>query len=60
MIRSGVYSTKNLIERKDLVIQKASKGNTGVITDRTKYLEGIKSLRLDSSKFMPTMIIVVN
>ena len=27
---------KNLIERKDLVIQKADKGNTVVITDRTK------------------------
>ena len=43
---------KNLIERKDLVIQKAGKGNTVVITDRTKYLEGMKSLCLDSSKFM--------
>ena len=41
---------KNLIEHKDLVIQKADKGNTVVITDRTKYLEGIKSLLLDSSK----------
>ena len=43
---------KNLIEHKDLVIQKADKGNTVVITDRTKYLEGIKSLLLDSSKFI--------
>ena len=51
---------KNLIERKDLVIQKASKGNTVVIKDRTEYLEGIKSLRFDSSKFMQTMIIVIN
>ena len=42
---------KNLIERKDLVIRKADKGNTVVITDRTKYLEGIKSLFSDSSKF---------
>ena len=42
---------KNLIEHKDLVIQKADKGNTVVITDRTKYLEGIKSPLLDSSKF---------
>ena len=31
---------KSLIERKDLVIQKADKGNTVVITGRTKYLEG--------------------
>ena len=43
---------KSLIEHRDLVIQKAYKGNTVVITDRTKYLEGIKSLLLDSSKFI--------
>ena len=47
---------KNLIERKDIVIQKADKGNTVVITDHTKYLEGIKSLLSDSSKFMPLPI----
>ena len=47
---------KHLTERKDLVIQKADKGNTVVITDRTKYLEGIKSLLSDSSKFMPLPI----
>ena len=34
---------KNLAERKNLVIQKADKGNTLVITVRTKYLERIKS-----------------
>ena len=44
---------KNLIERKDLVFQKADKGNTVVITDRTKYLEGLKSLISNSSKLMP-------
>ena len=43
---------KSLIERKDLVLQKADKGNTIAITDRTKYLQGIQSLLLDSSKFM--------
>ena len=43
---------KNLIKHKDLVIQKTDKRNTVVITDRTKYLEEIKSLLLDSSKFM--------
>ena len=47
---------RNLIELKDLVIQKADKVNTVVITDRTKYLEGIKSLLSDSSKFMPLPI----
>ena len=32
---------KILIERKDLVIQKADKDNTVVITERTKCLEGL-------------------
>ena len=35
-----------------LVIQKTYKGNTVVIAGRTKYLEGIKSLFSESSKFM--------
>ena len=52
IIRSGVYSVKNVIEPKDLVIQKGDKGNTVVITDCTKYLKGIKYVLLDSSKFM--------
>ena len=43
---------KNLIECKDLLIKKADKGNTAVITDCTKYIEGIKSLLLDSSKLL--------
>ena len=42
---------ENAIERKELVIQKAGKGNAVVITDRTKHLEGVKSLLSDSSKF---------
>ena len=46
----------NLIERKDIVIQKAGKGNTVVITDRTKFLEGIKYLLSDSIKLMPLPI----
>ena len=41
-----------MIERKDLIIQETDKGNTVVITNRTKYLEGIKSLLSDSNKFM--------
>ena len=43
---------KNFVEYKDLVIQKADKGNAVIISDHTKYLEGIKSLFLDSSKFI--------
>ena len=54
MKESGVFSIK---KHKDLVIQKADKGNTVVITDRTsKYLEGIKSLLLHSSKFIQLSI----
>ena len=43
---------KNSIERKDLVIQEADKGSTVVITECTKWVEGIKSLLSDSSKYM--------
>ena len=35
-----------------LVIQKSYKGNTVVIAGRTKYLEGIKSILSESSKFL--------
>ena len=42
---------KNLIKRKDLVIQKADKGKTVVIIDRTKYLEGIKPLLSDCNNY---------
>ena len=45
-------ASKYLIERKNLLIQKADKDSTVVITYRSKYLEGIKSLLSDSSKFM--------
>ena len=47
---------KNLTERKELVIQKADKDDTILIRDRTKYVEGIKSLLLDSTKFMQLLI----
>lgn len=33
----------------DLVINKADKGNTGAITESTKYLQRIKSVLSDSS-----------
>ena len=47
---------KELIRRKDLVIQKADKGNTADITDRENYLKGIKSLLSHNTKFMPLNI----
>ena len=46
-------SLKELIQRKDLVIQKADKGNTVVITNRENYLKVTKSLISDNSKFIP-------
>ena len=49
-------ASKNLIERKDLDIQKADKGKKIVITDPTKYLEGINSVLSDICKFMPLPI----
>ena len=39
-----------------MVIQKADKSNTVVITDRENYLKGIKSLLSDNTKFMPLNI----
>ena len=47
---------KELIRRKDLVIQKADKGSTVVITNRENYLKGIKSLLSDNTKFIPLNI----
>ena len=52
LLEAESIALKSLTERKDLVIQKADKAITVVITESTKYLEGIKSLLLDSSKFM--------
>ena len=40
------------MQRIDLVIQKAGKGNTVVITDRENYLKGMKSLLSDNSTFV--------
>ena len=49
-------SLKTVIESMDLVINKADKGNTGAIPESTKYLQGIKSVLSDSSKFMKLSI----
>ena len=51
---------KNLDKCKDLVSKsknsKSRQRNTLVITKHTKYLDGIKSLLSDSSKFMQLLI----
>ena len=49
-------SLKELIQLKVLVIQKADKGNTVVITNRENYLKSMKSLLFDNSKFIPLNI----
>ena len=56
LTESESKALKELIRRKDLVIQKADKGNTVVITDRENYLKGIKSLLSDNIKFKPLNI----
>ena len=35
-----INSLKALLRNKDIIIQKADKGNTVVITDKDKYIEG--------------------
>ena len=42
---------KALMRNKDIIIQKADKGNTVVITDKDKYIEGVKRAISDSNKF---------
>ena len=39
------------------VIQKADKGNTVVIIDKDKYIQGVKNVISDSSKFIPSDIL---
>ena len=47
-----INSLKALIRNKDIIIQKADKGNTVVITDKDKYIEGVKCAISDSNKFV--------
>ena len=56
LIESESKALKELIQRKDLVIQEVDKGNTVVITDCENYLKGIKSLLSDNTKFIPLNI----
>ena len=56
LTQSECKSLKELMQCKDLVIQKAGKGNTVVITYRENYLKSIKSLLSDNSKFIPVKI----
>ena len=47
-----INSLKALMRNKDILIQKADKGNTVVITDKDKYIEGVKRAISDSNKFV--------
>ena len=44
------------MRNKNIVIQKADKGNTVVIMDKEKYIQGVKNVISDSSKFIPLKI----
>ena len=46
-------SLKTLMRNKNIVIQKADKGNTVVIMGKEKYIQGVKNVISDSSKFIP-------
>ena len=47
-----INSLKALMRNKDITIQKADKGNTVVITDEERYIEGVKRAISDSNKFV--------
>ena len=40
------------MRNKDIIVQKADKGNTVVITDNEKYIEGVKLAISDSKEFV--------
>ena len=44
------------MRNKNIVIQRADKGNTVVIIDKDKYIQGVKNVISDSSKFIPLNI----
>ena len=48
------------MRNKNIVIQKADKGNTVVIIDKEKYIQGVKNVISDSSKFIPLNILPEN
>ena len=49
-------SLKSLMRNKNIVIQKADEGNTVVILDKEKYVQGVKNAKSNSSKFIPLNI----
>ena len=49
-------SLKSLIRNKNIVLQKAEKGNTVVIVGKEKNIQGVKNVISDSSNFIPLNI----
>ena len=50
--KEEINSLKALMRNKNIIIQKADKGNIIVITDKKKYIEGVKRAISDSNKFV--------
>ena len=40
----NIYQKENLMQKKQIVIQKSDKGNSIVIVDRDKYIEKMENL----------------
>ena len=49
--RGETKSLRNLTKQKDIIIKKAYKGNTEVILNKVSYIEKMKELLSDTSKF---------
>ena len=47
LLAEEINSLKALIRNKHIIIQKADEGNTVVITDKEKYIEGVKCIISD-------------
>ena len=47
----SINEAKALTKQRDIIIQKAGKGNTLVILDKVSYIEKMKGLLSDTSKF---------
>ena len=52
LLAEEINSLKALIGNKHIIIQKADEGNTVVITDQEKYIEGVKCVISDLNKFI--------
>ena len=51
MSKEELKALHNLLKQKHLVIQKANKGNTVVITEKNAYISKMKEIISDTTKF---------